>query len=99
MSFVKYSFSHFTEQNKQPNRINPLYMISNHNCTVCTCTLLKFVQIFYCLNRDWYQSGAVLMIPSLTQRLISALYDLSDVTFSLPVDGLDLDEMWPSFVQ
>lgn len=43
--------------------------------------------------------GAILLTPSLTQRLISALYDLSDVTFTLPVEGLDLDETWPTFVQ
>ncbi|XP_019854093.1 PREDICTED: FYVE and coiled-coil domain-containing protein 1-like [Amphimedon queenslandica] len=50
-------------------------------------------------TKDWYQSGAVLLVPSLTERLISALYDLYDVTFSLPVDGLDLDDAWPSFIQ
>ena len=51
------------------------------------------------LYRDWYFSGAVLLTPVLSQRLISALYDLSDIDFTLPVGGLDLDETWPSFVQ
>ena len=48
--------------------------------------------------REWYGAGAILLSASLSQRVISALYDLSDVDFNLPVEGIDLDEMWPSFV-
>ena len=50
------------------------------------------------LYREWYCSGAILLSAPLSQRVISALYDLSDVDFDLPVEGIDLDEMWPSFV-
>jgi len=50
------------------------------------------------LYREWYYSGAILLSAPLSQRVISALYDLSDVDFDLPVEGIDLDEMWPSFV-
>jgi len=49
-------------------------------------------------TKEWYHSGAILLSAPLSQRVISALYDLSDVDFDLPVEGIDLDEMWPSFV-
>lgn len=51
------------------------------------------------ISRDWYFPSAILLTSVLSQRLISALYDLSDIGFDLPVEGLDLDEAWPSFVQ
>lgn len=47
--------------------------------------------------REWYHASAVLLLPSFTQRILSALYDLSDVTFHLPLEGVELDEHWPSF--
>ena len=50
------------------------------------------------LNREWYHSSSVLTSPTHSQRLISALYDLSEVDFDLPSEGVDLDETWPSFV-
>ena len=48
--------------------------------------------------REWYHPSAILLSATLSQRVISALYDLSDVDFDLPVEGIDLDELWPSFV-
>ena len=50
------------------------------------------------LHREWYHSTSVLLSPAHSQRLISALYDLSAVDFDLPAEGVDLDETWPSFV-
>lgn len=49
-------------------------------------------------TREWYFPSAVLLLPSLAEKVISALYDLSEVDFHLPSEGIDLDEMWPSFV-
>ena len=48
--------------------------------------------------REWYHPSAILLSATFSQRVISALYDLSDVDFDLPVEGIDLDELWPSFV-
>ena len=48
--------------------------------------------------REWYHPSAILLSATLSQRVISALYDLCDVDFDLPVEGIDLDELWPSFV-
>ena len=47
--------------------------------------------------REWYHVSAVLLLPSLSQRVLSSLYDLSEVTFDLPLDGVELDDHWPSF--
>ena len=47
--------------------------------------------------REWYHISAVLLLPSLTQRVLSALYDLSEVTFDLTLEGVELDDHWPSF--
>ena len=49
------------------------------------------------LHREWYHASAVLLLSSFTQRILSALYDLSEVTFDLPLEGVELDEHWPSF--
>ena len=48
--------------------------------------------------REWYHPAAIMLTGSFTQRLLTALYDLSDVTFDLPREGLELDETWPAFV-
>lgn len=48
-------------------------------------------------GREWYSSGSVLRLPSLLSRLLNALYDLSDLTFDLPCDEVDLNETWPTF--
>ena len=47
--------------------------------------------------REWYHASALLLEPSFNQRVLSVLYDLSEVTFDLPLEGLELDEHWPSF--
>jgi hypothetical protein len=49
-------------------------------------------------TKEWYHPTSVLLSPAHSQRLISALYDLTDVDFDLPSEGVDLDETWPSFV-
>ena len=56
-----------------------------------------YVTFFIC--RDWYNPAAVFLNPSLSDRLVSSLYDLSSMEFDLPVKGINLEETWPSFVQ
>jgi len=48
--------------------------------------------------REWYHPSALVLVESFVQRLLTVLYDLSDVTFELPQEGLELDETWPAFV-
>ena len=59
--------------------------------------LTTLVSLFAHVHREWYHVSAVLLLPSLTQRVLSALYDLSEVTFDLTLEGVELDEHWPSF--
>ena len=53
--------------------------------------------MYVSIHREWYHISAVLLLPSLTQRVLSALYDLSEVTFDLTLEGVELDDHWPSF--
>ena len=77
----------------------------NYTCT-CKCTLIfchrwHLYVVKFVFNplpfREWYHASAVFLLPLLTQRILSALYDLSEVTFDLPLEGVELDEHWPSF--
>jgi hypothetical protein len=70
-----------------------VYMYNVH----VRCTFSVHVHVYVCPRREWYHISAVLLLPSLTQRILSALYDLSEVTFDLTLEGVELDEHWPSF--
>ena len=69
-------------------------MFNTHSLSLST-TLYLFV---VCCCREWYHPTSVLLSPAHSQRLIITLYDLSEVDFDLPSDGIDLNETWPSFV-
>ena len=88
-----------------------IYICSHHfsRCVPSmSCGLSIFTLLYSTLSlhvhdlwppfREWYHPSAILLSATLSQRVISALYDLSDVDFDLPVEGIDLDELWPSFV-
>eukprot|EP00731_Ephydatia_muelleri_P012846 Em0007g156a len=67
--------------------------LSEHLLAECIQTTVNNVK----KTKEWYVSGAVLLVPQLSQQVVVSLYDVGEIEFHLPLDGLDLDNTWPSF--